>query len=80
MTQVPPSPIIPIYDEKNPRLYGSKAEAEAGITSMPVVEEDFSSSDGDDALKLAGIHARHFDEKYYLRLRRKIVSYPELKL
>jgi hypothetical protein len=75
MTQVPPSPIIPIGDEKNPKLY----EVEAGITAVPVVEEDIGSSDGDDALRLAGTHAHQFDEEYYLRLRRKIVSRLELK-
>ena len=79
MTQVPPSPMIPIDDEKNPRLYGAEAEAEVGINGMPVVDEDVDSSDGDDALKLAGTHAHHFDEKYYLRLRRKIVSRLELR-
>lgn len=64
--------MIPIEDEKNPRLYGT--EDVAGKTATEVIEEDVSSSDGDDALKLAGTHAHHFDEKYMLRLRRKIVS------
>lgn len=72
MTQVPPSPMIAFDDEKNP--YG----AEAGVTAM-TAEEDGSSSDGDDALKLAGTHAHHFDEQYNARLRRKIVSHLGLK-
>lgn len=66
MTQVPPSPMIALDDEKTPRL------------QEEVIEEDVSSSDGDDALKLAGTHAHHFDEKYYTRLRRKIVSHHSL--
>jgi hypothetical protein len=81
MTQVPPSPIIIINDEKNSNVYEakneSKNEAAADISSMPAeeVEEDVKSSDGDDALKLVGTHAHHFDEKHYARLRRKIVSH-----
>lgn len=39
-----------------------------------VEKDDGSSQDGDDALKLAGTHAHQFDEKYFQRLRRKIVS------
>lgn len=75
MTQVLPSPMMPIEDEKNPNLY----EAEAAISAMPVIEEDVGSVDGDDALKLAGTHAHQFDEKYYRRLRWKIVSHLERK-
>lgn len=81
MTQVPPSPIIAMDDEKHLNVYEpkneSKNEAAADISSMPAeeVEEDVKSSDGDDALKLVGTHAHHFDEKYYARLRRKIVSH-----
>lgn len=71
MTQLSPSP----DDEKNSKLY----EAEAGITDVPVVEDDVSSSGGDDALKLVGTCAHQFDDKYYRRLRRKIVSHLELK-
>lgn len=70
MTQVTPSPMIPTNDEKKSELYG----AEASVNRVPSVEEEAGTSDGDDALKLAGTHAHHFDEKYYLRLRRKIVS------
>ncbi len=71
MTQVPPSPIIAIDDEKisNPH------EAETGGPAMSIIEKDDTSMDGDDALKLAGTHAHHFDEKYYVQLRRKIVSH-----
>lgn len=65
----------PINDEKNPEVHG----AEPSVSAGQIVEEDVGSSDGDDALKLAGTHAHHFDEKYYLRLRRKIVSRLELK-
>lgn len=43
-------------------------------TSSPVTQDEPSIvSDGDDALNLAGTHAHTFDEKYYARLRRKIV-------
>lgn len=62
-----------VIHEKTPQLFDDEK------TTAPTVEVDVdpsdgevSSSDGDDALKLAGTHAHHFDEKYYLRLRRKI--------
>ncbi len=75
MTAIPPSPMIAFDDEKDSGRFKSEADAEAGKTAIPVVEEDVSSSDGDDALRLAGVHAHHFDEKYMARLRWKIVSY-----
>lgn len=75
MAQVPPSPILPIEEEKTSKTHESKTDIETGVTSVVEDEKDLSSSDGDDALKLAGTHARHFDEKYYARLRRKIVSH-----
>lgn len=37
------------------------------------ISDTSSSTDGDDALKLAGTEAHHFDEEYYKRLRWKIV-------
>lgn len=50
-------------------------EITSGIDT-PTTKDDASSlSDGDDALKLAGTHAHTFDEKYYARLRRKIVCF-----
>lgn len=81
MTQVSLSPMIGIDDEKSLRLREAKIEAQAkvGVITMPVAEEEVGSSDDDDALKLAGSHAHNFDEDYYLRLRRKIVSDSELK-
>ena len=43
-------------------------------TASPATEKEASIvSDGDDALKVAGIDAHYFDEKYYARLKRKIV-------
>jgi hypothetical protein len=36
-------------------------------------KDEAVSTDGDDALKLVGAQAHQFDEKYYRRLRRKIV-------
>ena len=77
MTQVPPSPMIPIDNEKDPRHY--EAEMPTGIIETSDSKEVVGSSDGDDALKLAGIQAHQFDEKFYLRLRRKIVSHLERK-
>jgi len=75
MTQVPPSPMI-AFDDDEKTHYRGDGDAEGGKTAIPVVEEDSSSSgDGDDALKLAGTHAHHFDEKYYARLRWKIVGF-----
>jgi MFS transporter, ACS family, allantoate permease len=70
MAQVPASDAVPMDDEKKSAAFG--AEAEASVTVLPA--ENVASSDGDDALKLVGTHAHQFDEKYYLRLRRKIVS------
>ena len=64
--------MIAIDDEKNPRLY--EADTTVGRNETSVSEGEIVSSDGDDALKLVGAHAHQFDEKYYLRLRRKIVS------
>ena len=37
-------------------------------------KQEVSSTEGDDALKLAGTHRHNFDEKYFNRLRWKIVS------
>lgn len=54
-----------------------KAIIETGVVDTVDVDKDDVSqdlADGDDALKLAGSHAKQFDEKYYLRLRRKIAS------
>jgi hypothetical protein len=57
-------------------------EAEVGPrigTSVTLGDKDeVISTDGDDALKLAGAHAYQFDEKYFARLRWKIVSPLEL--
>jgi hypothetical protein len=77
MTQVPPSPLIPFDDEKNPRGYG--ADAETNISPIASGEESEGSTDGDDALKLVGTHAHHFDAAYNRRLLRKIVSHLEVK-
>lgn len=73
MAAVPSSHVQPTDNEK---LYDSPHEAitETGLIDTAAVEKDNSSQDGDDALKLAGSHAQQFDEKYYLRLRRKIAS------
>ena len=63
--------------EKDRKLYETegKVEPSAVIETEAGSVEDLESSDGDDALKLAGEHAHHFDEQYYARLRRKIVSH-----
>ena len=60
-------------DEKASSFDAPKSESTIIATS--IVEDNVKASDGDDALKLAGTHAHQFDEKYYLRLRRKIVSH-----
>lgn len=74
MAHNPPSPMVSISDESKPQLY----EAEAKVI-IPIIDEDVVSSDGDDALKLAGTHAHSFDEKYYARVRRKVVSHLKRK-
>lgn len=64
-----------VDDEKTPRLFETEAKTTTDIVDLPTGEEDSVSSDGDDALKLAGTHAHRFDEQYYARIRRKIVSH-----
>ena len=60
-------------NEKSPEVQ----ETSTG-TASPVIEKEASIvSDDDDALKVAGIAAHHFDEKYYARLKRKIVRLPD---
>ena len=63
-------------DEKASSTENPKSEST--IIATAIIKDDVKASDGDDALKLAGTHAHQFDEKYYLRLRRKIVSRSEL--
>lgn len=74
MSGVASSPIVPVDDEKNPGYFEEKNQPHANASTIK--DDDVSSADGDDALKLAGTHAEHFDDKYYLRVRRKIVSSP----
>ena len=60
-------------NEKSPEVQ----EMSTG-TASPVTEKEASIvSDDDDALKVAGTAAHHFDEKYYARLKRKIVRLPD---
>ena len=47
----------------------------ASTNTTPVDKDEVVSADTDDALKLAGTQVHQFDDKYYARLRRKIVSY-----
>lgn len=54
-------------------------EVTTGIETPSTKDDASSVSDGDDALKLAGTHAHVFDEKYYTRLRRKIVCCLQLR-
>ena len=56
-------------NEKSPEVQ----EMPTGTASPATEKEASIVSDGDDALKLAGTDAHHFDEKYYARLKRKIV-------
>jgi hypothetical protein len=76
MAHIPSSTITSTGDDK--KAYSS--EPEIDVTAGDVyptadMEKDVASSDGDDALRLAGTHAHQFDEKYYLAVRRKIVSH-----
>ncbi|KAF2108429.1 MFS general substrate transporter [Lophiotrema nucula] len=68
-----------VNTEKGSEPYTADSKDLADTFTVPVIsnnasieKESVASSDGDDALKLAGTQAHHFDEKYYLRLRRKI--------
>lgn len=74
---------IETLDEKKLAVDGvsqeQKGTFEVETGTVTVLDDDAASSQleteaGDDALKLAGTHAHHFDDKYYRRLRRKIVS------
>ena len=53
--------MLPIDDEKSPRLTETGDDAARHATS--ITEGETVSSDGDDALKLVGTHAYRFDEK-----------------
>lgn len=59
-------------NEKSPEVQ----ETSTGTASPATEKEASIVSDGDDALKVAGTDAHHFDEKYYARLKRKIVKLP----
>jgi hypothetical protein len=59
-------------NEKSPEVQ----ETSTGTASPATEKEASIVSDGDDALKVAGTDAHHFDEKYYARLKRKIVRLP----
>lgn len=61
-------------DEEKLRTNTHEAIVERGFIDTAAVDKDDDSQDGDDALKLAGSRAQQFDEKYYMRLRRKIAS------
>jgi hypothetical protein len=80
MSSSTPTPIVSSVDEKQERLGDQDLKAEANISAAPNDRRDSGSEDGkspiqgDDALNLVGTHAHQFDEKYYRRLRRKIVS------
>lgn len=67
---------IEVDDEKNPRLYEAEVR-KASIIAEAEEGENGGSADGDDALKFAGTHAHKFDEKYYAKLRWKIVCHLE---
>jgi hypothetical protein len=76
MAQISSSAITPTGDDKKEK--GSEPEVDINVGDVfPAVdvEKDVASADGDDALRLAGTHAHQFDEKYYLAVRRKIVSH-----
>ncbi len=72
MAPIPPSPITPVEDEKT-----TEFDAEVGASTLPEVREgnEAEAGDADDALQLVGERAQAFDEKYFNRLRRKIVSH-----
>ena len=68
--------------EKGSQAHAGDYKDLADTVTVPVVSNNASiekgsvaSSDGDDALKLAGTQAHYFDEKYYLRLRHKVVCH-----
>lgn len=63
-------------DNKEDKSQSPQEVIDTSQDDTAAVEKDNGSSqDGDDALKLAGTHAHQFDEKYFQRLRRKIVSF-----
>jgi hypothetical protein len=68
----------PIDIEKNTTPNEVEVVPVASTDAKVVVETEVVSLDGDDALKLAGTHVYHFDDKYYARLRWKIVRALEL--
>ena len=72
-------PTVSNVDEKHQTMneHGLKGESNVAVANgqqYPGSEDGKVSIQGDDALKLVGTHVHQFDEKYYRRLRRKIVS------
>ncbi len=79
-----PTPIIPNNDEKHQRLGEKDLETDFDIGTTndrqdSGSEDGKSTVQGDDALRLVGAHAHKFDEKYYRRLRWKIVCIPSVQ-
>ena len=66
--------VVDTANEKTPEVQ----ETSTGPASPATEKEACFVSDGDDALKVAGTDAHHFDEKYYARLKRKIVGLPNV--
>lgn len=60
--------------EKSPASGEAEVQQLGRTDTAPTDEEKTTLVNGDDALKLAGAQASQFDEKYYARLRWKIVS------
>ena len=73
-----PTPIVPNDEEKHHTTDEKDSKPDFGIGTTNE-RQDSGSEDGkglvqgDDALRLVGTHAHQFDEKYYRRLRWKIV-------
>lgn len=61
-------PVSQVGQEKTITAVSVPSDNESGLKA-----DDVSSTEGDDALKLAGTEAQHFSEEYYKRLRWKIV-------
>jgi hypothetical protein len=72
------NPSIPSIDGKHNTMSEKDLKAGSDIATAND-QQDLGSDDGksstqgDDALRLVGTHAHQFDEKYYRRLKRKIV-------
>lgn len=73
-----PTPVVPVENEKSQAQHEHKFDGDLNIVDddrrdSATKDDTLATDDNDDALKLVGEQAHQFDEKYFKRLKRKIV-------